>query len=392
MSLQTSNIYATSIYLDNNNPTKDNDVVNKKYVDNLLNNSPNVYNKIKKSCKTIGIGNNSFGSGCFISLDQSDLIHGLFLTAAHCVYDPETEITYIYVTNPITNNWHKINIDYTNYSGNVFYDGIADIAIVKTGIDLTNHPDCYLKLSDENQNIGDVCYICGNPLGIDAASFVNGIIRDNHHMVSNGEQAVDTLYVSAPSFQGNSGSPILNIKGDIIGILTYGAPLDVLSYESGEPIGQVNSDTLSGGANLDTIKKSISILKMFKVNKDKKYLGLNWSVPTPDQLHNLWKGNIFLNQGASINQVSELSPFYGILKAQDILLSATYGNKVIDFGTSESQRTPGVLLYEYNINSISIKFLDDQGEHNAVVNLNKTYLDVPDDYDMYMSTAWKNKR
>jgi S1-C subfamily serine protease len=334
--------------------------------------SSSIYEKIKKSCKTVSIMPvDSLGSGCFISLKPSDLEYGLFLTAAHCVYSLTDPINYIYITNPITNEWTRFDI---SYGDNVFYDGIGDIAIVKTNINLKNRPDCYLKLSNEKQKIGDKCYVCGDPLGIDTSSFVDGIIRDNHFFDVSGSYPSDSIYVSCPTFSGNSGSPILNSKGDIIGLLVYG---------------QNDIETLSGGPNLETLKKSLEILTTFQLNKVKKYLGLRWILPSPSYLQDLYGVSQFDNKGAQIITITPGSPFESIINTGDVLLSTTYNNKTINFGSSTDQRTPGILIYEYNLSSVYITYLNSSTNtvNNATIILNKNYNDVPDDYDYYLIGA-----
>ena len=324
--------------------------------------------RIVKACSTIygAINGSGFScSGSFVTQSVNDLKYGLFLTAAHCIVsitdETVSKVSLLYITNPIDNKWYSIDIN------NIYYDGIADVAIIKTDIDFSLYPYIPLQFSSENPRIGDDCLICGNPFGVDNDSISKGNIRDPNFMQSRGQQIVNSLYINAPGVSGNSGSPILNMSGNIIGLFTFGAS----GYE-----------TLGGGANLETLNKTLIVLTKFPENgrnTDKKYLGLQWSVTNPFILRNLYESAPFDNKGAFISEVSDDSPFKNILNSNDVLLSATLDNGVTyDFGNLTHQRTPGVICYDYNSTSCSIKYLSNgQLLISDNIRLDKTYQDVP---------------
>ncbi len=328
----------------------------------------NIFNDIKNACSTVNvvIDNNGYTcSGSFITMDASDLQYGLFMTAAHCamsiINGLYVKASYAYVTNPINNKWVKVLAE------NMYIDGIADIAIYRTNIDLTNYPQYALPISNTNPVTGDICYICGNPGGFDADSLAVGVIRDANYTEPGGYQVTDSLFISAPGIGGNSGSPILNTNGEVIGIFTFGMS---------------GTETFGGGSNLATIKKSLQILKTFQDNKTKKYLGLNWFVPSAFTLQNAYGVGVstFDNKGVYITEVSSTSPFYNILNVGDILLSITLNTSIsFNFGALNSQRTPGVVCYEYDATSCSITYLKSSNKTVTTTNsilLNKTYNDV----------------
>jgi S1-C subfamily serine protease len=340
--------------------------------------SYDIFNKLKKSTSQIAFVLNDgyyIGSGWFYYENTNDLKNGYFITAAHCVMLIENDVYYkttdVYIHNPITNDWTKIDIN------NIYIDGIADIALIKTNIDLTGNQDCCLKVSTIETNAGENCYIVGNPGGFDEDSISIGCVRDPHYMETGGYQITDCIHVTAPGIGGNSGGPIVNILGDVIGIYTFGLGGDIESF--------------GGGSNRVTLLNTLSVLKTLQDNKSKLYLGLDWSLPNPFLLMNYYNNqNSFTSKGVYIHSVSNNSPFFEILDPSDILLSATISvtNEMIDFGNLDTQRTPGVLIY-YPINTvISITYIKtDKIQRTTNITLNKTYENVSNLLDGPLQTG-----
>ena len=327
-------------------------------IDNLIHACSTVYSKNATTIYS--------GSGSFVSFGAEDLQKGWFMTAAHTIMDDNRTLHQeTHIVDPHTNLWLPI------INANIFIDGIADIALIKTNIDMTSTPNYTLKLASAMPKQGDRCFVFGNPLGIDADSISDGIVRDPHFSESGGQQIVDSIYVSSPSLSGNSGSPILNTAGDIIGILTFGAE---------------NQESLAGGANIDTMKKVFEVLTAENDNRDKKkYLGMKWIYPSSFYRRTNCYTDVNIpipNQGAVVDFLDETSPFSSTstgghtLAKHDVLLSAVVKGKVIKFGTAHGQVSPGVLCYEYDIDQpIDLEIF--QKSTQAVVTipflLNKTY-------------------
>ena len=330
-------------------------------IDNLIHACSTVYSKYVKNATTTIYS----GSGSFVSFGAEDLHKGWFMTAAHTIMDDNRTLHQeTHIVDPSTNLWLPIN------NANIFIDGIADIALIKTNIDMTSTPNYTLKLASAMPKQGDRCFVFGNPLGIDADSISDGIVRDPHFSESGGQQIVDSIYVSSPSLSGNSGSPILNTAGDIIGILTFGAE---------------NQESLAGGANIDTMKKVFEVLTTENDNRDKKkYLGMKWIYPSSFYRRTFCYTDVNIpipNQGAVVDFLHATSPFSSstggpTLAKYDVLLSAVVKGKVIKFGTAQGQVSPGVLCYEYDINQridLEIFQKSTQGVIMIPFFLNKTY-------------------
>jgi len=331
-----------------------------------------ILSKINKSvCQITFILNEKvyIGSGFFLFDTETDLSNGYFITAAHCVMSIENGIYYkttsLYLQNPITNKWKSINVN------NIYIDGVADVALIKTDINLENNADYCLKISNDEVNNGDICYVVGNPGGFDEDSISCGFIRDANYCEPGGFQITNSIYVNAPGMGGNSGGPIINKNGDVVGIYTFGLG----GYES-----------FGGGSNKEVLKSTLSVLKQKIDNKTKLYLGLEWSVPNPFFSKKYYSNqNEFDTRGVYIDFVAELSPFNGILSVGDLLLSCT----TIEFGNKENQRTPGILLY-YPLNTvITIKYVKNNTTTilTSNVTLNKTYSNVSNLLDGPLQTG-----
>jgi len=329
------------------------------------------------------------GSGFYYYDTIEDLFNGYFITAAHCVMATnETndeiidKITEAYIQNPISTKWFSVNINA------IYIDGIADIALIKTGINLTNYPEYCLKLNTEPVNSGDICYVVGNPTGIDEDSISSGCVRDPHYCDPGGNQITDSILVTAPGIGGNSGGPIVNINGDVIGIFTFGRREN--SYSIFECYG--------GGSNQSVLFNTLKVLKNGIDNKSKLYLGLDWSIQKPFRLKGYYPNqNTFDTNGVLIFRVNSESPFFNILLPNDLLLKCEliegFDTRTIIFGNNNNQKTPGVLLY-YPINTvIKIYWIKDTDKilYNTQILLNKIYDNVPTYLDYFLLGGYRDE-
>ena len=93
----------------------------------------------------------------------------------------------------------------------VDYDSRLDLAILYSGIRSTD----YLPLASGPITAGDPVYAMGSPLGL-TGSFTNGIIS----YPSRDIEGVDYIQTTAPISSGNSGGPLINAYGEVVGINT----------------------------------------------------------------------------------------------------------------------------------------------------------------------------
>lgn len=101
----------------------------------------------------------------------------------------------------------------------LWYDSLLDLAIIK--VDAKNLPVAKLGDSDKLL-VGEPAIAIGNPLGLEFQSTVtSGIISGLHRSINiDGNVIEDLIQTDASINQGNSGGPLLNSKGEVIGINT----------------------------------------------------------------------------------------------------------------------------------------------------------------------------
>ena len=145
---------------------------------------------------------NSLGSGALISKE------GRILTAAHVV-DRATEIEVIFS-------------DGTTTSGHVVWvDNLIDLAMIQAG-DVPESAKV-LKLAErKNYNVGQQIVVIGAPYGVShslSVGYLSGV-RDREPLPGS-DITPRFLQTDAAINQGNSGGPMFNLDGEIVGIVSY---------------------------------------------------------------------------------------------------------------------------------------------------------------------------
>lgn len=146
----------------------------------------------------------SEGVGSGVIVDS----RGYILTNSHVVNDGQA------------NKVSVIFADSSSVDGEVVWnDAKLDVAIVKVQKDNLD----VAELGDsDNVEVGDIAVAIGNPLGIEFSKTVTqGIISGLDRVITteNGEMD-DLIQTDASINPGNSGGPLLNAKGQVIGINT----------------------------------------------------------------------------------------------------------------------------------------------------------------------------
>ncbi len=138
----------------------------------------------------------SLGSGFIIDPK------GIVITNNHVVEEAD-EITVIMV-------------DGTEYVAEVLgKDALSDVAVLK--IETENGDELpYVKWGDsDNDRIGDWVIAIGNPFGL-GGSVTAGIISARNRAINSGD--IEFIQTDAPINRGNSGGPLFNMEGNVIGV------------------------------------------------------------------------------------------------------------------------------------------------------------------------------
>ncbi len=142
----------------------------------------------------------SSGSGFFFDA------RGHILTNHHVVAD---------VQPPITITIHG---GITHLAGVVGVDPIADIAVLRLDGDWPR----FLRLRRSRARTGEMCLALGNPLGRYPESVTIGVVSGLARTASTGpgRPHYDLLQTDCDIHEGNSGGPLVDMRGRVIGITT----------------------------------------------------------------------------------------------------------------------------------------------------------------------------
>lgn len=146
----------------------------------------------------------STGTGIVYSSD------GYIITNAHVIYDSE-------YTNSKAVKVTVVMNDKTEYEAQIVaYDKEADIAVLKA--DAENLTAA--KFGDSSSvSVGDPVIAIGNPLGLDLFNTVtSGIISGLNRNITINDTEMNLIQTDAAINSGNSGGPLINDKGEVIGI------------------------------------------------------------------------------------------------------------------------------------------------------------------------------
>jgi S1-C subfamily serine protease len=201
------------------------------------------------------------------------------------------------VDNAIVTITDKNNIK-KNYKAKLTgIDPDLDIAVLKIDIDKSDN----LQVINYNKNIkttiGEYAFAIGNPFGQDH-TFTSGIISANNREITapTGRKIYDVIQTDAAINPGNSGGPLLNSRGELIGINTAS-------------LGNGVSSGIGFTISINNAVKSITdIIETGYVKR--AILGISYMERNPSVLESEKSGIPIIDKGLLILEVPANSPAF----------------------------------------------------------------------------------
>ena len=250
----------------------------------------------------------------------------------------------------ILTNWHVAGNKYSNcyvtldngsvYNGNVMWaDSDLDLAIIKISASNLN----YISLGDsDNIKIGEKTYAIGNPIGVEFQRTVtSGIISGVNRTVKIEEDneasyMEDLIQTDATINPGNSGGPLINTKGEVIGVnsikikeaegIGFAIPINII-----KPILEsfsVNGNFEEAYLGLFAYDKEVIPYLDNSINFDSGIYIAQISVDGPSKTSGLKVGDIITKiDNISINKMSELRNYIYTKKIGDEVSLTILRNK-----------------------------------------------------------------
>lgn len=215
-----------------------------------------------------------------------------------------SEDGYIVTNNHVIENADKIQIKF--YDGSLLdakligTDKKTDIALLKVK---TDKPLPFINFGDSDKaRVGDWVLAMGNPLGQDFSASA-GIISARNRELSGTYD--DYLQTDAAINQGNSGGPLFNMNGEVIGVNTA-----ILSPNGG-------SIGIGFSMASNVVKKVTDQLKEFGETR-RGWLGVKIQEITPDMAEAM---NLPKPEGALVSEVPDGPAKDAGIKAGDVITS-----------------------------------------------------------------------
>lgn len=250
----------------------------------------------------------------------------------------------------ILTNWHVAGNKYSNcyvtldngsvYNGNVMWaDSDLDLAIIKISASNLN----YISLGDsDNIKIGEKTYAIGNPIGVEFQRTVtSGIISGVNRTIKIEEDneasyMEDLIQTDATINPGNSGGPLINTKGEVIGVnsikikeaegIGFAIPINII-----KPILEsfsVNGNFEEAYLGLFAYDKEVIPYLDNSINFDSGIYIAQISVDGPSKTSGLKVGDIITKiDNISINKMSELRNYIYTKKIGDEVSLTILRNK-----------------------------------------------------------------
>jgi serine protease Do len=231
---------------------------------------------------------------------QQEQPHGVALGSGFVIEDDGLIVT----NNHVVDNADSVKVrlsDNREFDAKVMgTDEQTDLALLK--IDATNLPE--LKLGDSDAvRVGEDVIAVGNPFGL-GGTVTRGIVSAMARDIDAGPY-VDFIQTDAAINRGNSGGPLLNLEGEVIGV--------------NSAIYSPNGGSVGVGFAIpsNTVKTVIAQLEDTG-SVERGWLGVSIQNVTPEIAAAIGLKD---EHGALVSEVVDGSPSQGVLKTGDVILS-----------------------------------------------------------------------
>ena len=243
----------------------------------------------------------------------------------------------------------------------LFSESAADIALIKLQTPAPELP--HAKLGDSDTlAVGQVVYAIGSPYGLEnslSVGHINGFREFDR--LYDGTIRAEFIQTDAAINSGNSGGPVFNSRGEVIGIASR-----IL--------------TVSGGFEGLGFVVAINTAKQLMAFEDRPWIGIEGIFLDREQLAGLF--NLDLDGGLLILRVVRDSPadkaglrggsIPALVLGQDILLG---GDLLLEFGTQETCHSECLVHAHRSISGmdrIPVKFLREGKTTETVIDVSAT--------------------
>lgn len=278
-------------------------------------------------------------------------------TGSGFAYKKDDKKAYIITNEHVIANAKTVKI--SNSKGETYdaevlgSDSYADIAILSTDVKNVN---AIAQLGDSSKiELGDTIFTVGSPLGEQYFGTVTkGIISGKNRMVGSSQIVLEVIQTDAAINEGNSGGPLVNINGEVIGINSM-------------KIATTNIEGMGFSIPINTVK--VYAERLEKGEKiERPVIGITMS--DIDNTWDLYQLGIIVDPSVTYGAVivdvqADYPAFKGGLKKGDVIIE-------VDGVKIENSSYFRYALYKYNIgDTIKVRYYRNNKILEATLNLTK---------------------
>ena len=274
------------------------------------------------------------------------------------IYKVDNKYAYILTNEHVITGKDKVKISLSNdiekESTVLGSDSYLDIAVLRTT--KSDIKKVATLSSSDKTNIGDVVFTIGTPVDKEYKNTVtSGILSGKDRGVktkisnySNKDIVMNVLQIDASINSGNSGGPLLNANGEVIGICTL----------------KITEDNVEGLGFAIPIETAKNHLKELENKKDIKHPTLNIETEDVEDKYEYKNNNKTLDYGVIIKKINKNSILEKTNIKENDVITKINNKKIRNYLYLNSE------LYKYNIGTtIDLTYIHNGSENKIKVTL-----------------------